>query len=73
MGSEMCIRDRIEDEAWVATDVFVAPGVTIGKGAIIAARSTVTKDIESLYIYRGNPAKKVRQRIMFDEVKLDAG
>ena len=31
----------IEDEAWIATDVFVGPGVTIGKGAVIGARSTV--------------------------------
>lgn len=63
----------IEDEAWIATDVFVAPGITIGRGAIVAARSTVTKDLESLYIYKGNPAGKVRKRVMFEDVKLEAG
>lgn len=53
----------IEDEAWIATDVFVAPGVTIGRGAVIAARSTVVSDIASGAICKGNPAVKVRDRI----------
>ncbi|MAR92625.1 MAG: colanic acid biosynthesis acetyltransferase WcaF [Pseudomonadales bacterium] len=53
----------IEDQAWVATDVFVAPGVTIGEGAVVAARSTVTKSLKGGIIYRGNPAKAVRDRL----------
>ena len=35
----------IEDESWLATDVFVAPGVTIGSGAVIGARSSVYKSV----------------------------
>jgi len=52
----------IEDEAWVATDVFIAPGVTIGKGAVIAARSSVYKDMPEGMICIGNPAIPVRAR-----------
>ena len=53
----------IEDEAWVATDVFVAPGVTIGKGAVIGSRSSVYKDMPKGMICIGNPAKPIKPRI----------
>ena len=46
----------VGDEAWIATDCFVAPGVKIGKGAIVAARSTVLKDIPDAMIAAGHPA-----------------
>lgn len=52
----------IEDECWIANDVFVAPGVTIGKGAVVGARSTVFKDLPSGMICYGNPAKPVKER-----------
>ncbi len=53
----------IEDEAWVATDVFIAPGVTIGKGAVIGSRSSVYEDMPEGMICIGNPAKPVRPRM----------
>lgn len=53
----------IEDEAWVATDVFIAPGVTIKKGAVIGARSSVFKDMPTGMICIGNPAKPVKERL----------
>lgn len=54
----------IEREAWIATDCFIAPGVTIGMGAIIGARSTVLTDIPPAKIAVGSPAtiKAERQR-----------
>jgi putative colanic acid biosynthesis acetyltransferase WcaF len=52
----------IEDEAWVATDVYIAPGVTIGKGAVIAARSSVHKNMPEGMICIGNPAVPVKPR-----------
>jgi len=54
----------IEPEAWVATDVFVAPGVRIGKGSVIGARSSVFKDMPPKMICYGNPAKPMQPRIM---------
>lgn len=53
---------HIEDEVWIPNDVFVGPGVTIGKGAIVGARSTVLKDLPGGMICLGNPAKPVRPR-----------
>lgn len=53
----------IEDEAWVATDVFIAPGITVGKGAVIGSRSSVYKDMPVGMICIGNPAKPIKPRI----------
>jgi putative colanic acid biosynthesis acetyltransferase WcaF len=53
----------IEDEAWVASDVFIHPGVNIGKGAVIGARSTVMHDMPAEMISIGFPAKPVRHRL----------
>ena len=54
----------IEAEAWLATDVFVAPGVTIGRGAVIGARSSVFKDVPPGTISVGTPANVMGQRTM---------
>jgi putative colanic acid biosynthesis acetyltransferase WcaF len=53
---------RIGNEVWVATDVFIAPGVSIGDGAIVGARSTVFNDLPGDMICYGNPAVPVRPR-----------
>jgi putative colanic acid biosynthesis acetyltransferase WcaF len=55
---------RIEDCAWVTTDVFVGPGITIGQGAVVSARSSVFSDVSPWTIARGNPAKSYRSRIV---------
>ncbi|MFN3405108.1 MAG: putative colanic acid biosynthesis acetyltransferase [Cytophagaceae bacterium] len=52
----------VEDEAWIAADVFVGPGVTIGKGAVVGARSDVFKNLEGGYVYAGRPLMKVGNR-----------
>jgi putative colanic acid biosynthesis acetyltransferase WcaF len=49
-------------EAWIAADVFVAPGVTIGDGAVVTARSSVFTAIPAWTVARGNPAAPARQR-----------
>jgi len=48
--------------AWVAADVFIGPGVEIGCGSVITARSTVTKSIAPWIIATGNPAEKIKSR-----------
>lgn len=53
----------IEDQAWIATDVFVAPGVRIGRGALVGARSSVFADMPSGMICMGSPAKPARKRV----------
>lgn len=53
----------IEDQSWIATDVFIAPGVTIGRGALIGARSNVFRDMPAGMICLGSPAMPVKPRI----------
>jgi putative colanic acid biosynthesis acetyltransferase WcaF len=52
----------IEDECWITNDVYVAPGVTIGKGTIVSARSTVLKDLPAGKVCVGTPAKPIKDR-----------
>ncbi|MBC7007595.1 acyltransferase [Pseudoalteromonas sp. BZK2] len=51
----------IEQGAWVGTGVTILAGVTVGKGAIVAASSVVTKDVPANTIVAGNPAKVVKK------------
>ena len=51
----------IEDECWIAANVVITAGVTIGKHSVIAAGSVVTKDIPPYTIAAGNPAKPIKQ------------
>jgi putative colanic acid biosynthesis acetyltransferase WcaF len=53
----------IEDECWLTNDVYVAPGVTIGKGTILAARSSALKDLPPGKICAGTPAKPIKDRL----------
>ncbi len=52
----------IGNQAWIAADAFVAPGVTVGDGAVVGARSSVFSDVGPLEVHVGNPAKKVGYR-----------
>lgn len=52
----------IEDRAWVAADVFIAPGVTIHAGAVVGARSAVFDDLPEWTVCAGTPAKPIRPR-----------
>ncbi len=51
----------IEENVWIGMDALVLGGVTIGKGAIVAARSVVTKNVAPYTIVAGVPAKKVAE------------
>ena len=52
----------IEDDVWLAANVFVMPGVTIGKGAIISAGTVVNKSIPAYAVVSGNPGRVVGWR-----------
>lgn len=56
----------INELTWVSTDSFIGMGVTIGKGAIIGARSSVFKDVKEWTIVGGSPAKFIKKRILND-------
>lgn len=50
----------IEDYVWIANDATVLPGVTIGRGAVVASGAIVTKDVPELAVVAGVPAQVVR-------------
>lgn len=52
----------IEDYVWIASRATVLPGVTIGKGAVVASGAIVTKDVPPLAIVAGVPAKVIGKR-----------
>ena len=52
----------IEDYVWVSARSIILPGITIGKGAVIAAGSVVTKNVEAYSVMGGVPAKKIGER-----------
>lgn len=49
----------IESRAWIAADVFVGPGVKIGEGSVVGARSTVLYDVEPGSVVSVAPAKRI--------------
>ena len=50
----------IEDNVWIGLNSIILPGVTIGKGSVIAAGSVVTKNIPPMVVAAGVPAKVVK-------------
>lgn len=56
----------IEAGAWVGAFAKVAPGVTVGREAIVTLGSVLLKDAEPRGIYAGNPATKIRERTFRD-------
>ena len=56
-----CKSVTIKDSAWIGAGAQVLPGVTIGKGEIVAAGAVVTKDVPDNAVVAGVPAKVIRQ------------
>jgi len=57
----------VEPSAWVAGWSIVLPGVTVGEGAVVAAGSVVTKNVEPWTVVGGNPAKFIKKRELKDD------
>ena len=52
----------IGNDVWIGLNTIILSGVTIGDGAIVAAGSVVTKNVEPYAIVGGNPAKLLKKR-----------
>lgn len=55
----------VGNDVWIGQDATILPGVRIGDGAIVGARSVVSRDVPPYAVVAGNPARLVRQR--FDD------
>lgn len=58
---------RIEQDAWVGVGSIILAGVTIGRGAIVAAGSVVTRDVPPYEIHGGVPNRRLRDRFASPE------
>lgn len=59
----------IDEERWLATDIFIAPGVTIGNGAVVGVRNSVFKSFPASVACRGNPAAVIRERVEIEQIQ----
>jgi putative colanic acid biosynthesis acetyltransferase WcaF len=53
---------ELASECWVCAFAYVGMGVTVGRGAVVAATATVVKDVEPWAIVGGNPARRIGTR-----------
>jgi len=58
----------IGNDVWIGYEALIMPGVKIGDGAVIAARSVVVSDIPPYVVAGGNPARPIKQRFSDSEV-----
>jgi acetyltransferase-like isoleucine patch superfamily enzyme len=61
---------EIGHDVWIGAESLLMDGTTIGNGAIVAARSVVTKDVPPYAIVGGTPAKLIRYRFDKEEIEL---
>lgn len=54
----------LEDGCWVGAQSIVCPGVTVHSHAVLGVASVANKNLEAYTIYQGNPAQRVRERMI---------
>jgi putative colanic acid biosynthesis acetyltransferase WcaF len=54
----------LEDGVWIGAKSVVCPGITCRSHAILTVGSVANRDLDAFGIYRGNPAEKIRVRVM---------
>lgn len=59
----------IHDECWLGASTIILPGVTIGRGAIVAAGSVVTRPVPPYAVVAGVPARTIKHRFSADEIR----
>jgi putative colanic acid biosynthesis acetyltransferase WcaF len=53
---------HIQESRWIAAKSIIGPGVTVGKGAVLALGGVTGKSLDSMMIYAGNPAQSIKPR-----------
>ena len=65
---DLIIKDVIiQNEVWVCAQAFIGPGVILGQGSVIGARSVIFKNVNAWEVWCGNPGKFVKKRIILGE------
>lgn len=59
----------IGNDVWVCTGATILSGVTVGDGAVVAAKSVVTKDVPPYAVVAGNPARVVKMRFSDEQIE----
>lgn len=59
----------IGNDVWIGVEAMIMPGLKIADGAVIGARSLVTKDVGPYEIWGGNPAKLIKKRFSDEEIE----
>ena len=59
----------IGNDVWIGYKATIMPGIHIGDGAVVAANSTVTKDVEPYAIVGGNPAREIKKRFSEEQIE----
>ncbi len=59
----------VGNDVWIGQDAMILSGVTIGDGAVIAARSVVVRDVEPYSVVGGNPIKFIKYRFSPSEIE----
>jgi putative colanic acid biosynthesis acetyltransferase WcaF len=54
----------LEDGVWIGAKAIVNQGITVGSHAVLTSGSVATQDIQPYSVYQGNPAVKVRDRVI---------
>jgi len=58
----------VGNDVWIGLEATIMPGVKIGDGAIIGAKSLVTRDVKPYTVVAGNPAKTIKKRFSKEEI-----
>lgn len=67
-GLEKALPITIGDNVWIGADVTILPGVSIGEGSVIGAKSVVAKDIPAGVLALGNPCRVIRPITEADQI-----
>ena len=59
-GWERAFPITLEEDVWLGGSVVICPGVTVGRGSVVAAGSVVTRDVPPGVVVGGNPARVIR-------------
>jgi putative colanic acid biosynthesis acetyltransferase WcaF len=55
---------NIQESSWIAAKSIIGPGVTVGKGAVLAIGGVTGRSLEPMVIYAGNPAVAIKKRVL---------